>query len=249
MLSLVGGVLMFLSMASTVLSAVGTATKMAQEGGPGSGLTILPSGPPPSPSEHTPPAALPAPPASEDEFDTLMGQSLDAVYERLGRPVGTVKQGSRVVWMYDGFSVTSLDGKTVGEVDTQAGATMPVPMPGATVAPPRPEASAVVRTISDGGKKVDLKDLVVPGRITLVDFYADWCGPCRTMAPHLEQLANQDKDVFLRKVDIVKWGTPVTKQYAISSVPNVRVFDRTGRQVGEPTYSLSQIKAYIDKSK
>lgn len=82
----------------------------------------------------------------------------------------------------------------------------------------------------------------------LVDFYADWCGPCRTIAPHLEELANGHPDVVLLKIDIVAWGTPVADQFGINSIPNVRVFDRTGRQIGEPTSSFGKVQAYVSKA-
>ena len=48
----------------------------------------------------------------------------------------------------------------------------------------------------------------VPGKLVLFDFYADWCGPCRQISPHLERLAQSDPDVVLVKVDIVDWGPP-----------------------------------------
>jgi thiol-disulfide isomerase/thioredoxin len=226
----------------------GAAVNIVEQAGP----ALIENMPPPPGSGNSGDAtraAGPPPTLPEEDFDSLVGQTLDTVHARLGRPIGSVKQGSRVVWMYDGFSVTSLDGETIAEVDTQAGAVLPPAPTGVpSSAPARPTGPAVQK-ISDGGQRVDMKELLVPGRVTVVDFYADWCGPCRVMAPHLEQIASQDDDVFLRKVDIVRWGTPVTKQYAIASVPNVRVFDRAGRQIGEPTHSLKQIKAAIQKAK
>ncbi len=106
-----------------------------------------------------------------------------------------------------------------------------------------------ILVFKDGGKLVDLRDVLVPGKITLVDFYADWCGPCKKLAPYLEHLAKKDPDVYLRKIDIVKWGTPVTLQYGIRSIPDVRVFDRNGRMVGRPTYNFNEIISYVSRSK
>ncbi|MFH1093861.1 MAG: thioredoxin family protein [Candidatus Omnitrophota bacterium] len=101
----------------------------------------------------------------------------------------------------------------------------------------------------DGGKLVDLKDVLVPGKITLIDFYADWCEPCKKISPYLEHLVKNDPDVFLRKIDIVKWGTPVTVQYGIQSIPDVRVFDRNGRMIGRPTYNFNEIISYVGRAK
>jgi len=83
----------------------------------------------------------------------------------------------------------------------------------------------------------------------VVDFYADWCGPCRVMAPELEKIAREDEDVVLRKVDIVKWDTPVCRQHTIRSVPNVPVYDRRGRQVGEAAAVPGIVRANIAKAK
>lgn len=102
---------------------------------------------------------------------------------------------------------------------------------------------------SAGGQQIDLKSVLVPGKITIVDFYADWCGPCRAISPYLEQIAKSDAAVFLRKIDIVKWGTPVTQQHQINSVPNIRVFSRTGKMIGSPTPDLNKIKKYIQQAK
>jgi len=103
--------------------------------------------------------------------------------------------------------------------------------------------------ISNNGQTVDLKRLVVPGKITVVDFFAEWCGPCRAMGPLIEGLVKEDTDVAVRKVDIVRWDTPVCQQYGIRSVPNVRVFDRAGNQVGNATCSFDEVKRLIEKAK
>jgi thioredoxin 1 len=39
--------------------------------------------------------------------------------------------------------------------------------------------------------------------VTVVDFYADWCGPCKQLSPSLEQMARTDPEIALRKIDIV----------------------------------------------
>jgi thioredoxin 1 len=106
-----------------------------------------------------------------------------------------------------------------------------------------------VTVISNGGQRVELSRVLQPGRVTIVDFYADWCGPCRQIAPHLERMASQDQGVDLVKIDIVNWQTPVAQQYGLRSIPNVRVYDGKGRQVGKATSNPSAVQKYIDKAK
>jgi len=108
---------------------------------------------------------------------------------------------------------------------------------------------ADMAVISKGGADVDLALLLEPGRINIIDFYAEWCGPCKAIAPKLEELAKSDPDVVLRKIDIVNWGTPVCEKYGIRSVPNIRVFDRKGKQVGSPTSSIEEVRKLVEQAK
>jgi thiol-disulfide isomerase/thioredoxin len=118
------------------------------------------------------------------------------------------------------------------------------PIPERPAPPPRPKpeskpfvspyanAGAKIEVISHG-EKVDIQEHCERGKITIVDFYADWCGPCRQAAPVLEELVNNDSDLVLRKVDVVKWGTPVCQQFGINGIPFIQVYDGRGNKVGE----------------
>ena len=60
----------------------------------------------------------------------------------------------------------------------------------------------------------------------LVDFHAEWCGPCKMMAPELKKFADQYKDlVRVLKVDIDK-NPEVARQYNINSVPTLLLFKK-----------------------
>ncbi len=100
------------------------------------------------------------------------------------------------------------------------------------------------------GDYVDVTHNLVPGKITVVDFYADWCGPCRMVTPYLEKLVNDDRDIVLRKVDIVNWTSPVAKQYEITAIPRVDIYDRKGKLVGDITgVDTAQIQQYVNQAK
>ncbi len=57
----------------------------------------------------------------------------------------------------------------------------------------------------------------------LVDFYADWCGPCRMIAPVLEELAKETPDARIVKVDVDQ-ASQLAVRYGVSSIPNLIVF-------------------------
>lgn len=65
-------------------------------------------------------------------------------------------------------------------------------------------------------------------KIALVDFYADWCGPCKIMAPVLEQIAVENPDIVVAKVD-VDAASELAAEYNVSSIPTFLVF--AGRKV------------------
>ncbi len=100
------------------------------------------------------------------------------------------------------------------------------------------------------GDQVDINQHLALGNVTVVEFYADWCGPCRLLSPSLEQMVSSDPEVALRKIDIVRWGTPVSQQFNIHSVPQVNVYDRGGRLVGNVFgVDFDRVKAYVAQAK
>ena len=69
-----------------------------------------------------------------------------------------------------------------------------------------------------------------PGMLVLVDFFADWCGPCKTMAPVLQQFAAQHQGKLrIIKIDVDK-NPAVAQQYRVQSIPTLILF-RQGQPV------------------
>ena len=56
----------------------------------------------------------------------------------------------------------------------------------------------------------------------IIDFYADWCGPCKKLTPHLEQYEENNKDIIFLKVNIDNEDcSKLVKLYNISSLPTI----------------------------
>jgi len=109
----------------------------------------------------------------------------------------------------------------------------------------------VIQTVR-GAKKLDVRRHMVAGRLVVFDFYADWCGPCRQLTPQLESLVKKYPNrVALKKVDIIRWGTPVADQFNIRSIPYVEVYDERGKRKlsGNGFRVLSDLKRMAKKKR
>lgn len=62
----------------------------------------------------------------------------------------------------------------------------------------------------------------VQGEVVLVDFYADWCGPCQMLAPVLEELDKEGK-VKVVKIDVDSLPD-LARQFRVMSIPTVMLF-------------------------
>lgn len=71
-------------------------------------------------------------------------------------------------------------------------------------------------------KGQDFKALVANG-VTLVDFFATWCGPCKMLTPELEKLAEKRSDINVIKVDIDQFEE-LAAMYNVRVVPTLFLF-------------------------
>ena len=83
------------------------------------------------------------------------------------------------------------------------------------------------------------------GGLTLVDFWATWCGPCRVIAPVLDQLA----DEYVGKVKVTKLDTDANQRTAmkfnVRSIPSV-LFFKNGKHVDTVVGADPRIKAILE---
>ncbi|MGE4481748.1 thioredoxin [Acidocella sp.] len=92
-------------------------------------------------------------------------------------------------------------------------------------------------------------DVLKSGKPVLVDFWAEWCGPCRSIAPSLEDLSKE----YEGKLDVVKVNideNPMTPtQYGVRGIPTLLIFKDgkvAAQQVGAAPKSV--LKAWVEKN-
>eukprot|EP00658_Telonema_sp_P-2_P048836 TRINITY_DN3713_c0_g1_i8.p2 TRINITY_DN3713_c0_g1~~TRINITY_DN3713_c0_g1_i8.p2 ORF type:complete len:106 (-),score=49.25 TRINITY_DN3713_c0_g1_i8:170-487(-) len=75
----------------------------------------------------------------------------------------------------------------------------------------------------------DLTTTIASTQLTVVDFTASWCGPCKMIAPKLEALSNEKPDIQFIKVD-VDAAAEIARTYKIQAMPTFMFF-KSGVQV------------------
>ena len=76
-------------------------------------------------------------------------------------------------------------------------------------------------------------DNAIASGVVLVDFYADWCGPCKMLAPVLEGLSEKMDKVTFYKVN-VDASSDLAGRYGIQAIPNLVIF-KDGKAVDQIT--------------
>jgi thiol-disulfide isomerase/thioredoxin len=176
------------------------------------------------------------------------GQPIHEVQQLLGEPNGTVTSGNETILLYGNEILSFVDGKWDNyqpDIRKQIAASTKALAKQAGAMKTLPWAGGIAST----GTPCDYSSLVSQGTVTIVDFHAAWCNPCKKIAPILDSLASQQPGITLRRVEIASWESSVVKKYNITSVPKVLVFDKNGCMVGTPTSDTDQVARYIAQAK
>ncbi|BAE81696.1 thioredoxin [Chlamydia felis Fe/C-56] len=72
-------------------------------------------------------------------------------------------------------------------------------------------------------------DSFIASGLVLIDFFAEWCGPCKMLSPVLDSLATEMPAVLIGKVNIDDHPAPAEK-YGVSSIPTLILF-KDGKEV------------------
>lgn len=82
-------------------------------------------------------------------------------------------------------------------------------------------------------------DIINSGKPVVIDFWAQWCGPCRNLAPIVEELAKQYEDqAVIGKCDIEE-QSEMTDEYGITTIPTL-LFFKDGKLVERSVGSMSK---------
>jgi thioredoxin 1 len=108
------------------------------------------------------------------------------------------------------------------------------------------EAFMAPKKVTDTSFQADVLDSKTP---VIVDFWAEWCGPCRMIAPALEELANEyDGKLTVAKINIDE-NPQVPTKYGVRGIPTLMIF-QNGQVAATKVGALpkTKIKEWIDAS-
>ena len=73
------------------------------------------------------------------------------------------------------------------------------------------------------------KEVLENSGVSLVDFYASWCGPCKMLSPIIEEIAEERSDIAVGKINIDE-SVDLASQYGVVSIPTLIVF-KDGKEI------------------
>lgn len=91
-----------------------------------------------------------------------------------------------------------------------------------------------------------LSDVVSANQVVVVDFWAEWCGPCRMLGPIIDELSSELTDVKIGKLNVSD-NSVASSEYGITSIPTI-LFFKDGKLIDrvKGVISKAALKAKIE---
>ena len=191
--------------------------------------------------------AMPAAAAAAETFKfTVLGIDCEACSPPILKALAGISgiQNPKLDWKKGTATVEIPAGFDKGKIKkTLDGIGYEAVFPGETQKDLKPLPPEVVKTLDivsfDGKTKVDIAKVLAPGKITVLDYWAEWCSPCHFQDARLQHLLQGDPRVAVRRIDVGKWDNAAAKQatsaFRMEALPYVRVYDARGKFVGAVT--------------
>lgn len=95
--------------------------------------------------------------------------------------------------------------------------------------------------------KNNYEQIINSGKTVLLDFYADWCGPCRMVSPIVEEISNENTQVAVGKINVDE-EPELAAAFSVTSIPMLVVM-KDGKIVNQAVGARpkSQIVAMLDR--
>ena len=103
-----------------------------------------------------------------------------------------------------------------------------------------------IKVVSDASFETDVVNSSKP---VLVDFWAEWCGPCKVLSPILDEIANEyDDRVIIAKVNVDE-NTQIPPKYGIRGIPTMLLFkDGIVEATKVGVLSKANLSAFLDSN-
>jgi thiol-disulfide isomerase/thioredoxin len=113
--------------------------------------------------------------------------------------------------------------------------------------PDYPQGADVATLTKDGSKVGPLEKLRTPGKYTVFDVFADWCGPCREVDNRLREIVASRSDVAVRRLNVVDFDSPLARELGtrLDTLPYVVVFTPSGRRSDLAGLDMKKLEAAL----